>query len=785
VWFEKGTISLVIEDRRGELLHEEQAANERFGTWLPGDQLPPAVAKMTLAAEDHRLYAHRGVDMYAIFRAAWSNLRRGRRVSGASTLAMQLVRQLRYAPRSYANKIKEMYWAHVLTRELGSDGILREYLNRAPYGNRVQGIQRASLLYFDRPAADLSDAQAAFLAALPWSPSRLNPFREKGRARAWKRAKRILARAYALGWLSKTAYEEALNDPLAIQEKPRRILESIHLTEAIAASWRRLPKRPLKEQIARIQTTLDLRLQQGAAKILQSHLAALAGRDAGVGAVVVMDHRSGEILAYVGSHDYFDKKHHGAIDYIRTPRHPGSTLKPFIYGEAIQKKGFTGATLLSDIATAFLWKDGAYHPQNYDESSLGPVRLRVALGNSRNIPALHALAKAGIGEVLGVLRKLGLSTFHKGAEEYGLGLALGNGEARLLDLVRAYGILAREGRSLTTRWLHRAFDSLQRPISPSLWKDPFLQEPIEEGQIIPREIAQIVAHILADPIARLPSFGRYSSLETSYPSAVKTGTSQGHRDAWTIGFSDRVVVGCWVGNHDQRRMKRVSGGLGCGEIYQRVMDLAMKMIDVEKPAQAPLPPSRWKRELVCSLSGFPASKDCPGQIEEYFPPQHKHLHAHCPFHRRHTIDLRNGLLANASCPKEHQHERPFVELPPAYALWGRIMQMPHPPRQLSPLCKSNRPADKEKTPQIAIRSPAHNARYVFDPTIPPEYSTLSLEAETPPSLQALVWYANQREIGRTRWPHQMRWPLQRGRFRIVATSTDGRFRSPPIRILIR
>ncbi|MCB9638329.1 MAG: penicillin-binding protein 1C [Myxococcales bacterium] len=783
-WFEAGTISLQIQDRDGRFLHEEPAANDRFGTWLPGNQLPKNIRIATLAAEDHRLYKHPGVDLWAVFRATWSNVSSGRRISGASTLAMQLVRQLRPAKRTYRNKIKEMYWALVLQRDLQAEGILREYLNRAPYGNRVQGVQRASLLYFDRPASDLSLAQSAFLAALPWSPSILNPFRKYGRRRAWKRARRILKRARTLGMISQQQYLEALRDPLHLRKKPQRSLESIHLTEMISASWKKLPKTSLENQISTIRTTIDLRLQKAVTKILQKRLLLLTHRGAGTGAVVVFDHRKGELLAYVGSHQYFDKTKHGAIDYLRTPRAPGSTLKPFIYAQAIHTRQYTGATLLSDISASFLWKKGAYHPQNYDDRSLGPLRMRVALGNSRNIPALHALAKAGIPEVLQTLRKVGMSHLNKNAGHYGLGLALGSGEENLLQLTRAYAILARSGKSMPLRWLHQARDSLHRIVPNSRWNQHFLAKPLEQGQLLPKDATEIVAQILADPIARLPSFGRYSALEMPFPTSVKTGTSQGHRDAWTIGFSDRITVGCWVGNHDQRRMRHVSGGLGCAPIFRKVMLEAMKLIEPEKPVQPPQPPRTWKHTMVCSLSGFPATDECPGTVEEWFPPNHKHVHKTCPFHRKIRIDQRNGLLASNQCTHKDTIMRPFVLVPPAYQLWAHIMQFSQPPRRYSPACTPPKEI-QESALSLQIRSPTHGSRYILDSTIPSEYSTLSLEVDVSRSVDTIVWYANGHEIGRKAWPYQMRWPLKKGQFRIFAATPDGKFRSSPILVSIR
>ncbi len=782
--FQKSTLSLVLQDRDGAFLFEKPSPNGRFGNWLPQGRIPRHVRITTLAAEDHRLYEHPGVDIKAIARAVWGNWVQGFRRSGASTLAMQLVRQLHPRPRTYRSKVIEMYWALVLQLHLKPEGVLREYLNRAPYGNRVQGIHRASLLYFDRPAADLSLGQAAFLAALPWGPSYLNPFHKSGRRRAWSRAVRILQRARQLGMISRQEYKEALQDPIKIESKPQRSLSSIHFTQRIQHNWRQRGKRRPEQRITTLRTTLDLHLQKKAQAILRKKLREARSFGAGTGAVVVVDHRTGDILSYVGSHSYFSKKEHGAIDYIQVKQSPGSTLKPFVYAHAMQRLGYTGSTLIADVATGFLWRHGSYNPQNDDSRFLGPLRLRVALGNSRNIPALKALAAVGVSRTIRWLRGLGFRSLNRDAEHYGLSLAIGSAEVRLMELVRAYAILARGGKPLTLRWALAARDSLGRPRNPSRLLPHLFGQPLpEESTSLKPQIARVMAEMLSDPMARIPSFSRYNSLEYRYPVAVKTGSSQGYRNAWTIAFSDRVVVGCWIGSHDRRSMVGISGTKGCGPVVKAVIQEAMKRVEPHRPPQTFPKPEGWTQQHVCPLSGQPAGEHCPGTVEEWFPPDHKHKPTKCPFHQRLRVDRRNGLLAGPHCPLPHVARLPFVLVPPRYSTWAAALRMPQAPTSYSPLCPSQ--GSKRIASTLQIRTPLNNARYLVDPTVPKAFSTIALQAETQQPLQQIVWFRNGEPVGQTPWPYTMRWALERGTHRFVAASPDGQFRSRPVVIHVK
>ena len=785
VWSTQNTLSLRLLDRDGHYLVEKSAKNGRFGVWLPGHQIPKHLRVMTMAAEDHRLYEHTGVDVWSIVRALWSNVRHQRRVSGASTLAMQLVRQFRPAKRTYRNKLREMFWALVLRSRWGAEGVMREYLNRAPYGNRVQGAQRASLMYFDRPAADLSLAQAAFLVALPWGPGHLNPFSRRGRRRALRRSHRILKRALQLGWISLAQYQEALSDALRVQKKKRRVLASVHFTQRILRYLKRRRKVQPSKRWVTLKTTLDLSLQKKVHSIVRTALADLNGYGAGTGAVVVMDHRSGEVLSYVGSHDYFSKRRRGAIDFVQVRRSPGSTLKPFIYAHAIEKKLYTGATLLSDLAQGFLWKRGAYHPRNYDFRMLGPLRMRVALGNSRNIPALRTLARVGVDSMLERFRQVGFQSLQKDAAFYGLGLALGAGEVSLMELVRAYALLARAGEPMAVKWASKARDSLGR------WHDIGKQgahvfaSALPDGQPLRPAAARMIAHILSDPVARLPSFGRYGVLEFPFPVAVKTGTSQAYRDAWMVGFSDRVVVGCWVGNHDYRKMKRLSGARGCGEIFQRVMLAAMEVVEPRKPAAAFSPPRHWVKTRICPLSGMPRGDACPGVTEEWFPPNFRHRHQTCSFHKSIRLERLTGLRVGPHCPAAKVMRRNVVVVPPRFTTWARWMGHTPPPTRYSALCpRKGRPATPKKQ-WLRIRSPLHRARFLLDPTIPADYSTLALQVESKRPVSKITWMVNGAVLGRKKWPYTMRWSLRRGTHRFVAMTSDGQVRSKPVVVYVR
>jgi len=591
--------SLIIYDRRRielrEILSDENGSCRR----LEGE-LPPHLVRPFLAAEDRRFFQHAGVDLLATARALWQNLRAKKVLSGASTISQQLVRHLKNLPRSWTGKLQAAAWALRLERSFDKTTILREYLNRVPLGNSVYGLQAAAQFYFGRPATSLSWAQSSLLAGLACSPASYDPYRHPRQAA--ERQKWVLHRLEELGWLEgeRARQEESLSWDLVEAQRAFRVP---HLTEWMRSERERLGLLRAHEVI----TTIDLRLQQQVERIVQEELSSLRGKNAHQAAVLVVDNPSGEVLAYVGSRDFLDEEHQGQIDGVRARRQPGSTLKPFAYGLGLAD-GYTPASLLPDVEVHLSTPTGDYMPRNYDRRVHGPVRLRSALANSYNIPAVRLTDELGPERVLGILRLAGFDSLTHDAGHYGVGVVLGNGEVSLWELARAYRGLALGGRREPLRLILEARGEKGERLRRV--------EEISGQRFLPVEAAELLSDILSDNQARAPAFGYHNALRLPFAAAVKTGTSRGFVDNWTVGYTKERTVAVWVGNFDGRAMRRVSGITGAGPIWRRVMLAAMEGINPRPLVER----EKFERRHICAWSGKLATENCPAALEEIFLP---------------------------------------------------------------------------------------------------------------------------------------------------------------------
>jgi penicillin-binding protein 1C len=747
--------SKLVLDRRGSFLTELPGDGQRLGFWPPPRDLPARVRVATLETEDRRFYEHPGVNARSLLRAAAQNLRHGRVISGASTIAMQVARMRSPGPRTFVRKLREAAEALLLIRDHGHERVLRHYLTVAPYGNRVHGVQRAARYYFDKPVEDLSWLQAAFLAGLPQAPGRMDPHEPAGLRRGLARARRILGDLHRRGHLGPEEYAEALGSALGLVPRPARRPAALHA----ALGWaERAAGRPGLLQHA----SLDLDAQEKVAEVLQAHLQKLRKLGAGNAAALVVDRLTGEVLAQVGSLDYFAEDAHGAIDYSRARRPPGSALKPFLYALALERGQATAASEFADVRLEFERGRGApYRPENISHTFLGPMLLRDALGNSRNIPALQALARVGVEPSLAFFAAAGVAGVDFAPERYGLGLALGNLHVTLEELVDLYGLLANQGRRLPRRH--------------------FLDEPGGSGpRLLSAGTAQLVTHILADPVARQPSFPAGSALDFDYATAIKTGTSQGYRDAWAVAFTDRLLVGVWVGNHDWRRMNRVGGLLGAARPLHAILD---RLMPAHRPHRRVLesfpPPEGFHARTVCALSGRLAGPDCPHRRQEHFAPGSEPVEV-CGFHGRVAVDRRNGLRAGPDCPAEFVTRRAMVDLPERYARWAREARLEVAPTRWSPLCGP--PAGASGEAQVVVAEPRDGARYRWDPATPAEFSTVLLAARVRPEEEPVVWLVDGLPVARVDYPHETRWSLEPGAHVIQAALLHRGEVSPPVRI---
>ncbi len=592
-------VSLRILDRNGYLLREVLSDEEGKSQRVSLQDISPNVILATVAAEDSRFYEHWGIDTRAILRATLQNIRARKIVSGASTLTQQVIKRIHHFPRNWFWKLVEIWHALRMEVSLSKDEIITQYLNRIPYGNQTFGINAASWLYFDKPPSHLSLAEAALLAGLPRGPSIYNPYRYSLRAK--KRQEEVLRRMLNKGVVTQEEYRRAFEEPLNII--PAQVsFRAPHFSDSILA------RIPLKERqnISSIRTTLDIELQKDVEIFAKNYVESLKEWKVTNAAVLIMDNEKGEILSFVGSADFFDSHHSGQVSGVTALRQPGSALKPFTYALALEK-GMSPATLILDAQIRIRSNGVDYIPRNYDGKFHGLVRLREALASSYNISAIKVLQRIGVESLLDRLKKLGFDSLSKGADYYGLGLTLGGGEVTLLELVRAYSMLANSGIFKKEK-IFLAINDIQGKAKP-LPED----EPV---RLFSPQVSYIITHILADSDARIPAFGAGSVLSLPFACAVKTGTSGNFRDNWAIGYTPQYTVGVWVGNFDGQPMRNVSGVSGAGPLFRDIMLLLDKR---EKKTSSNFTiPEGLIEVYICPQSGMLVSSSCPGKIKEIF-----------------------------------------------------------------------------------------------------------------------------------------------------------------------
>jgi len=538
-----------ILDCRGRVVCEvcPGGVDAEKGYW-PVPVIPYRIRETLLSVEDRRFDRHPGVDPLAVFRAFVQNFRSGRRISGASTIAMQVARLRRPGSRTYANKLREMVDAVVMTVRFGRRRVLDQYLRLAPYGNGIRGIGYAAQAYFNKPLQDLSWAEIAFLSAIPQQPVRMNPRTADGRTRVVRRARYTLKCVYRRGFMTRAEYERARVQVTRLELTPRfrQPEHTIHLKVYFNELLRCAPPAETASD-CRIQSFIDMNLQWEVTELARACVDAWSASGAQNAAVMVIDTADHSVIASVGSVDYFDAEGHGAIDYTRVKRSPGSTLKPFIYALALDSGMIHADSKVIDgrsIAGEF---------RNFDGVWLGDIPVDQALASSRNVPAVHLLRRIGVHRAYGCFADLRLHGYRRPSSRYGLGLAVGGLPVTVMELARAYTVFTGQGRLHDLQFLNGSKRRRSR-------------------RIISPGTARAINQILSDPMARLPSFPRMGHLEYAYPVAVKTGTSEGCRDAWTVAWSRKYRVVTWLGRPDGRPMRNVGGYRAAAELARRVMD---------------------------------------------------------------------------------------------------------------------------------------------------------------------------------------------------------------------
>jgi len=752
----------LVLDREGRILRLVPGSQDLRTVKLPAGELPRLLVSAFIAAEDQRFWQHPGVDLPAVARAAGQNLAAGRIVSGASTLTMQLARLTYPGPRTYGRKTVEMFRSLRIEAALTKKNILRAYLNRVPLGGNLVGVETAALSYFGKPAAELSAAEAALMAALPKAPTALRPLGPRHQ-RLLARQRWVLGRMAHLGYLSSQEHKAALQEPLLFQGPGRGApifpFRAPHFVQLV------LQENQPAEPAERLVTTLDLALQDRVEAVVRSHRVRLLRSGASQAAAVVVDNRTREVLALAGSFRYGPRDqgfNNGAV----APCSPGSALKPFLYALALDQ-GFPSGSVLEDVERRYRTPRGEFIPANYDRSTHGPVSFREALGNSLNLSAVHLLNQVGPQVYYDTLMKLDLINHpERGPEHYGLGLVVGNPEVTLLQLAAAYATLANQG--------------LYRPLR--------LQPAAPTGpgeQVFSPQAAYIVSDILADPLARGRFFGGSQATNPLHGLALKTGTSTRYRDCWCVGYTPEFTIAVWVGNFSGRPTAGLSGSTAAAPM---VIDLARVVCAASPPGEFPRPEGIVRR-TICTFSGLIPGPGCVHQRQEIFvigsePTRTCTYHRpRDPWHRMPTpyadwLQKRHhkggeGRFRLAGFPMDlarvFPDRAPVSQIragPPAHS--GKVTL--GLPDDRGGRVRISPPAP-EQAPTVTIAYPLSGDRFL----VPPGADSLRLTARAACQrpFSSLTWFVNGREEAATGPPYELTLELARGRHQLTVVGPDG------------
>jgi len=621
--------STKIYDRTGEIVLFDVHRNIKR-TIIPYEEMGENTKKATIAIEDSEFYNHSGVRLKSLIRAVWSNISGGK-VQGGSTITQQLIKgTLLTSERTVTRKIKEWILAIKLERVLSKDEILALYLNEAPYGGNIYGIQEASKAFFGKAPIDLTIAESAYMAAIPNGPTFYSPYTERSKARLDDRKNLVLKRMYDLKVINEEEYNSAREEKVAFLPSQPMYIAAPHFVFFVREYLeRKYGTEAIENGGLKVVTTIDFELQKKTEEIVKAR--ALENEKTWNGknaAAVIIDPKTGDILAMVGSRNYFDKTIDGNFNVTTARRQPGSSFKPIVYATAF-KEGYEKETVLFDVFTEFSSscdpygnplgrnkRSDCYSPSNFDDSFRGPMSIKDALAQSINTIAVKVLYLVGMSDVIKTAQDLGITTLDD-PKRYGLSLAIGGGETTLLEMTNAYSVFASEG--------------VYRPYNSILYIENNKGEKLEEFKDNPQNrldanVTRMISSILSDNQARTPTYGANSALKlpNNIESAVKTGTTNENRDAWTVGYTPSIVTGVWVGNNDNTPMKK--GGVSlAGPIWQEIMMSALKDLPKDETFNKPEPVNKEKPPIIRGFwqggETFKIDKKSGGLATEYTPPE--------------------------------------------------------------------------------------------------------------------------------------------------------------------
>ncbi len=704
--------STKIFDRNGELLYEIFDINSVSGgrrTVVPINKIPLVLKYATIATEDPTFYTNPGVDWYGILRAIYYDVRYGRIIMGGSTITQQLVKRTLLTPEvTIQRKVYEAFLAWQVTRTYPKDKILEFYLNSIFYGNQSYGIEAASQTYFNKPAEQLDLAEATLLAGLPQAPALYDPCTNVSSALGRQRVVlTLMTQEHYIAPPQADAAAAEMDKTLRSDAFKKRCAQGVGIKAPHFVVYVRqlLEEQYGPEVVAngglQVTTTIDLKMQKIAEEEAAKQVTSLKGQHVSNASLVAINPKTGEILAMLGSANFFDENIDGQVNVALALRQPGSSIKPFNYVTAFEK-GWSPATVLADVTTHFpIPGQPDYVPHNYDEREHGLVPVRTALASSFNIPAVKTLQFVTVPEMVNTARQFGITTF-KDPSNYGLALTLGGGDVKLLELTSAYGVFADDGIRVPPTPFLKVTDSTGRV----LWD--LKANPSQGTQVVDPRYAFQITSILSDVSARAPAFGTGSALKLSRPAAAKTGTTDDWRDNWTIGYTPDLVTGVWVGNADNTPMEHISGITGAGPLWHNFMERVLAGTPVHNFVEPP----KMKWVEVCNESGLLPTDLCPADhrhtdvfLEERVPAQPDNVWVNV------KLDKSNGLLATDTCSPDLIEEKFFTVYPADARQYAIDHNIPQPPTDYSPNC----PAPSTVAQTTPVPGAAQASMYISTP----------------------------------------------------------------------
>lgn len=586
-------------DNKGNFLYAVDGT--RNVDLIPTDKIPESLKKATVAIEDSNFYNHSGVSFRGIFRSIINNIRtRDLSGSGGSTITQQLIKNsLLTQNKTIIRKAQEIILAPVAERKYSKDEILQLYLSTVYYGEGSVGAQEAAEVYFSKSLKDLNLAESALLAGLTAAPSAYSPLINPGLAK--ERQEAVLSEMLTLDYINQSEYDEAVRYEPTFAEKESKIQDPHFVLWLKSELEGKYNQDTLEKNNLEVYTTLDRTLQGKAELVVKSSVEQLKPYGANSAGLLALDNKSGDVLAMVGSADWFDEEADGKFNTVFAKRQPGSSFKPIVYLTAFMNN-YTPATLLHDKSTEF---EKGYTPTNFDDKFRGDVLARRALASSINVPTVELGIKVGIEKILETAKVVGITTLDKDVKFYGPNLALGGGEVRLFELTNAFATFAREGKLVPVTGIKKILGKNGETIFVSS---------VSSKSVVDSRYTFLITDILSDDEARSEVFGREGILKISKPTAVKTGTTDDFKDSWTIGYSPSITTGVWVGNTKGKSMDYVAGAIGAAPIWREFMEFALSQRLPENFKK----PSGVVTAKVCKKDGLLAKKGAINTYNEYF-----------------------------------------------------------------------------------------------------------------------------------------------------------------------